>query len=191
MSIKKIAVLFSGGGSNLEAILQQLHGKSFGKVKFEVVLSLTNNENAGGIAKAAKYGLKSVIIKHTDFNSREEFDRALVDEIQKFDVDLTVLAGFMRILTPVFTKQIKAINLHPSILPLFKGAHAIKESFQSDMQVGGVTIHWVSSELDGGKIISQETFQRENKTYEQWEAQIHTLEHRLLPQTIVKLLSVK
>ena len=126
MLTKKIAVLFSGGGSNLEAILQSLHGKVFGETRIEVVLTLTNKANAGGIAKAAKYGLKSVVIEHAHFASREEFDAAVVAQIKRANVDLTVLAGFMRILTPVFTREIRAINLHPSLLPLFKGAHAIK-----------------------------------------------------------------
>ena len=133
MLTKKIAVLFSGGGSNLEAILQRLHGKVFGETKIEVALTLTNKANAGGIAKAAKYGLQSVVIEHVNFASREEFDAAVVAQIKRANVDLTVLAGFMRILTPVFTRQICAINLHPSLLPLFKGAHAIKESFDSDL----------------------------------------------------------
>lgn len=188
MSIKKIAVLFSGSGSNLEAILQKLHGKKIGKTKFEIVLTLTNNPAAKGVQRAAKFGLKSVILDHTKFASREDFDKALVKEIKKYSVDLVVLAGFMRILTPVFCDQIKAINLHPSILPLFKGANAIKESFDSDMQIGGVSVHWVSSELDGGKIIAQKTFNRKNKSFQDWENKIHKIEHKLLPKTIVKIL---
>ena len=120
MVTKKIAVLFSGSGTNLEAILQKLHGKIFGDIKIEVAMTLTNKPDAGGIVKAAKYGLTSVVIDNKKFASREEFDAALVDEIKKYDVDLVVLAGFMRILTPIFTENLRAINLHPAILPLFK-----------------------------------------------------------------------
>ena len=113
----------------------------------------------------------------------------MVNEIKKYDVDLVVLAGFMRILSEIFTSQIRAINLHPSILPLFKGAHAIKESFASDMQIGGVSVHWVSAELDGGKIIAQRAFERKDGMSEQeWEAKIHAIEHEILPQSIVKIL---
>ena len=151
-------------------------------------MTLTNKPDAGGIVKAAKYGLTSVVIDNKKFASREEFDAALVDEIKKYDVDLVVLAGFMRILTPIFTENLRAINLHPAILPLFKGAHAIEESYKSDMQVGGITVHWVSAELDGGKIIAQKTFSRKNRTFEEWEAKIHKLEHKLLPKTIVEIL---
>ena len=184
MLTKKIAVLFSGGGSNLEAILERLHGKVFGETRIEVALTLTNKANAGGIAKAAKYGLKSVVI--------EEFDAAVVEEIKRANVDLTVLAGFMRILTPVFTRQIRAINLHPSLLPLFKGAHAIKESFESDMKVGGVSVHWVSEELDGGAIIAQRAFEKSaGMSFEAYEAKIHEIEHEILPETIVQILTGK
>ena len=189
MVVKKIAVLFSGSGSNLQSILDKLHGKSFGDFKIEVVLTLTNKPNAYGIQRAAKFGLTSVVIDNKNFVSRQEFDKKVVEEIKKSGAELTVLAGFMRILTPFFCDNIKAINLHPSILPLFKGAHAIDESFDSDMQVGGVSVHWVSAELDGGKIIAQQTFQRENKTRDEWEVKIHEIEHELLPKTIVEILS--
>ena len=190
MLTKKIAVLFSGGGSNLEAILERLHGKVFGETKIEVALTLTNKANAGGIAKAAKYGLQSVVIEHVNFASREEFDAAVVAQIKRANVDLTVLAGFMRILTPVFTLQIRAINLHPSLLPLFKGAHAIKESFDSDMKVGGASVHWVSEELDGGAIIAQRAFEKgAGMSFETYEAKIHEIEHEILPETIVQFLA--
>lgn len=189
MVTKKIAVLFSGSGSNLEAILQKVHNKIFNNVKIEVVLTLTNKANAYGIERARRYGLESVIIEHTKFTSREGFDQALVDEIKKHNVDLTVLAGFMRILTPVFTNQIKAINLHPSLLPLFKGAHAIKESFESEMLVGGVSVHYVSEELDGGKLIMQRAFEKTgDMRLEEFEEKIHAIEHEILPASIVKIL---
>ena len=190
MVTKKIAVLFSGSGSNLEAILEKVHNKIFNNVKIEVALTLTNKANAYGIERARKYGLESVVLEHTKFASREEFDQALVDEIKKYDVDLTVLAGFMRILTPVFTTQINAINLHPSLLPLFKGAHAIKEGFESEMLVGGVSVHYVSEELDAGKLISQRAFEKtEGMSLEEFEAKIHSIEHEILPESIVKILS--
>lgn len=172
--------------------MQNLHGKVFGETKIEVALTLTNKANAGGIAKAAKYGLQSVVTEHVNFASREEFDAAVVAQIKRANVDLTVLAGFMRILTPVFTRQIRAINLHPSLLPLFKGAHAIKESFDSDMKVGGVSVHWVSEELDGGKIIAQRAFEKGvGMSFEAYEAKIHEIEHEILPETIVQILTGK
>lgn len=189
MVVKNIAILFSGSGSNLQAILEQVHGKVFKGVRINVALLICNNPDAKGIKRAKKFGLDTVVIDHRDYPTREKFDQALVYEIKKHDIDLSVLAGFMRILTPVFTDNIKAINLHPSLLPLFKGANAIDESYNSDMRVGGVSIHWVSSELDAGEIIAQKSFPRKNRSKEQWERKIHKIEHKLLPKTIIKLLT--
>lgn len=189
MVVKNIAVLFSGSGSNLQAILEKVHGKIFKDIKINVALLICNNPDAKGIERAKKFGLDTVVINHKDYSSRDEFDKAVVDEINKYSIDLTILAGFMRILTPVFTDNIKAINLHPSILPLFKGAHAINDSFYSDMQVGGVSVHWVSSELDSGQIIAQKTFARKAKTLQEWEEKIHKIEHKLLPKTIIEILT--
>lgn len=190
MPSKKIAVLFSGSGSNLEAILSKIHKKVFNGIKIEVVLCICNKPDAFGIQRAEKYGLKTTIIQNKNFSTREEFDNELVKEISKYDIDLVVLAGFMRILTPVFTDQIRAINLHPSLLPLFKGSDAIKQSYESDMKVGGVSVHWVSDELDGGKLIMQRAFEREDDmSFEKWERKIHEIEHEILPLSIVKILS--
>lgn len=184
----KLAVLFSGNGSNLQNLLEKLHRKRFGDNEFEVALCLCNNKNAYGIERARKFKLESVIIEHKNFACREDFDRALVGEIQKSGADLAVLAGFMRILSPVFTQSVRAINLHPSLLPLFKGANAIKESYQSDMKVAGVSIHYVSEELDGGQIIAQRAFEKTPKmSFEAFESQIHALEHELLPETVIKI----
>ncbi|EAI5467345.1 phosphoribosylglycinamide formyltransferase [Campylobacter lari] len=183
----KLAVLFSGNGSNLENILKKLHKKTFGKNTFEVVLCVCNKKEAYGIQRALKYGLDTKIIEHEKFTSREEFDAELVKIIKESQVDLTILAGFMRILSPVFTQNIKAINLHPSLLPLFKGAHAIKESYENDMKVAGISVHWVNEELDGGKIIAQKAFEKAKLSFEEFEDKIHQLEHTLLPETIVKI----
>lgn len=190
MFIKKFAILFSGNGSNMEALLQKLHNQTFKGTRLECELLITNNPDAYGIQRAAKFGLKPIIINHRDFSSRQEFDDALVAEISKHDIDLTVLAGFMRILTPNFTTKVKAINLHPSILPLFKGANAIKESFESGMMVGGVSVHYVNEELDGGKLILQQTFERKDgMSLDEWESSIHSLEHEILPKAVIKILT--
>ena len=184
----KLAVLFSGNGSNLENILNKFHKKTIGGNDYEVVLCLSNKKEAFGIQRALKFGLETVVVEHKNFKNRDEFDKALVKEIQKSSADLTILAGFMRILGPVFTKNIKAINLHPSLLPLFKGANAIRESFDSGMKVAGGTVHFVNEELDGGKIIAQMAFQKEeNMKYEDFEKEIHRLEYEILPRSIIKL----
>ena len=190
MLTKKIAVLFSGSGSNLEAILKKVHNQIFSGIKIEVCLCICNKPGAYGIERAKKFGLDTTIIESAKFANREEFDTAVVEQILKSGAELTVLAGFMRILTPIFTSKIKAINLHPSILPLFKGAHAIKESFERDMMLGGVSVHYVSEELDGGKLIAQRAFEREDgMSLEDWESKIHAIEHEILPDSIIKILT--
>lgn len=189
---KNIVILFSGNGTNLENIIKKVHNKEFNGVKVEVSLAITNNPNANGIKRAKKHGVDVKIIDHKNFSSREEFDKELVKVIKEINPDLVVLAGFMRILTPVFTKNIKnAINIHPSLLPLFKGANALKRSYESSMKVAGVTIHRVSEELDSGEILEQECFHREDESFEEFENKIHNLEHKLYPKVIVKLLSDK
>lgn len=189
MPEKRLAVLFSGKGSNLESLLRTLHGHNFSGTTLKVVFTLTNKPNAGGIEKSRHYGIEPVVIDHTLFESREAFDGAVVEVIQNAHVDLVVLAGFMRILSPVFTQNVKAINLHPSLLPLFKGANAIKESYEAEVKEAGVSVHFVSEELDGGEIILQEAFAKEaGMSYEAFEAKIRSLEHRLLPKAVVKLL---
>lgn len=191
MVVKKIAVLFSGSGSNLEKILEKVHNKTFSKCKIEVVCCICNKKDAGGIEKAKKHGLDTILLEHQNFQDRESFDKELVDIVKNSGAELVVLAGFMRILTPYFTQNLKAINLHPSLLPLFKGAHAIEDSFNSPMKVGGITVHYVNEELDGGEIIAQECFKKEKSmTLEIFEEKIHALEHELLPKTIVNILDI-
>ncbi len=190
MSVKKIAILFSGSGTNLENLLEKLHLKEFGKIKIEVSATICNNPNAKGIQRSKKYGIEPTIINHKEYKTREEFDAKLLDEIRKSGAQLTVLAGFMRFLTPVFTKNIKAINLHPSLLPLFKGGHAIEDSFKSNMKVGGITVHYVNEELDGGTIIAQKCFEKtDNMSMEKYEKNIHKLEYELLPEVVISLLT--
>jgi len=190
VSVKKIVVLFSGEGTNLENIIKKLHKKVINDCHIQLSGAVCNKENAKGIDICKNYNIPIKIIKHKEYISREEFDKKVVECILSFDPDLTVLAGFMRILTPVFTRHIKAINLHPSLLPLFKGANAIEKSFYSDMKVGGVSVHFVSNELDGGETIAQKCFQKDdNMSLEEFKKKIKELEFEILPQAIVKVLN--
>ena len=184
MSLKKIVILFSGEGSNLENIIKVLHPNSV-----EVVAVITNNPAAKGIQKAENLGVKVQVLNHKKFNSREEFDTKLVEIIQSLNVDLTVMAGFMRILTPVFTNQIKAINIHPSLLPLFKGADALKRSFASGMKVGGVSVHQVVTEIDAGKIIAQKCFDKLEMDFDTFKENIQSCEYEIFPKAIMEVLT--
>ena len=190
MPIKRIVILFSGTGTNLENLIQTLHQKSFSHFKIEVAHAITNNPHAKGIKKAKKLGIKTTTIDHKNFDSREDFDRKLVNLIDSLDIDLTILAGFMRILTPIFTQNIKAINIHPSLLPLFKGAHAIENSYQSSMKIAGVSVHFVSSGVDEGEIIDQACFYKEdNISIDTFKEKIHKTEYILFPKAVMKVLS--
>jgi len=182
--LKKIAVLFSGAGTNLQYILENLHG-----TEVEVVVALTNKEDAAGIAFAEEHNIPVEIIKSADFATREAFDSEMVHALHYYKPDLTVLAGFMRILSSTFTDEIKAINLHPSLLPLHKGLMAIERSYDDENEEGGVSIHWVSSELDGGEVILQKIVQKENKSFQEYEREIKNIEKIALVEGIKEALN--
>ncbi len=182
--MKRIVTLFSGTGSNLDYILKHLHGK-----ELEVAAAITNNPQAGGIRVAKSHGVPVEIIDHRDFLDRESFDHKLVECIKKYAPDLTVLAGFMRILTPQFTTRIKAINLHPSLLPRHRGLDAIKRSWDDEHPEGGVSVHWVDSRLDGGEIILQYEVEKEGfESFEEYHEAIRYIEKEALAEAILKVL---
>ncbi len=181
--MKKIAILFSGKGSNFSHIVNTLHNK-----ELEVVIALTNNPEAGGISIAKAHGIPLEIIDSKVYKDRETFDKDVVKSLQKYQLNLTVLVGFMRILTPVFTENIKSINLHPSLLPRHKGLHAIIKSYEDTFPTGGVSVHHVTSELDGGEIIVQKEIVKDGFTLEQYKKKIHTLEKEALVEAICKVL---
>jgi len=177
--MKRIAVLFSGRGSNLAAIIERLHGR-----ELEVAVCLTDNPCAGGIEIAAKAGIPCEIIDPGVYTTREAFDAAVVERLLRYRPELTVLAGFMRILGPQFTERIEAINLHPSLLPRHKGLHAIERSYADSFPVGGVTVHRVSAELDGGEILLQRQISKAGLTAEAYRQEIERLEKEVLIEAI-------
>ncbi len=183
--MKSIVILFSGEGSNLENIIRSVDPKLV-----KVSKAITNNPAAPGINRARALGVEVEIIDHTLFPSRESFDAELVKSVRKSNADLVVLAGFMRILTPVFTDAIRnAVNIHPSLLPMFKGADAARRSFESSMKVAGVTVHWVSAELDSGEIIDQRCFYKGNLDFDGFMKRIKEIEHEMYPRVIMDLLT--
>lgn len=183
-SVKRIVALFSGEGTNLANLIEKIHRKHA-----LITCAVTNNPDAPGILKARQAGIPVEVVDHTLYRTREAYDSALVETIQDYDPDLVVLCGFMRILTPVFTSQIRSINLHPSLLPAFKGARAIERSFESDAKICGVSVHWVSDELDGGEIVMQKSFAKsDNETLESFTQKIRAIEHDILPLSILSIL---
>jgi phosphoribosylglycinamide formyltransferase-1 len=182
--MKKIAVLFSGKGSNFAHIVNTLHQK-----ECDVVVALTNNPTAEGIKIAQKASIPLEIIDSKAYESREAFDRVVVERLEKYNPELTVLAGFMRILTPIFTEQIKSINLHPSLLPRHKGLNAIEKSYKDEHSHGGVSVHYVTSELDGGEVILQKEVAKEGLDFETYDTKVRNIEKEALEEAIRVVLS--
>jgi len=177
--MKKIAILFSGKGTNFAHIVKTLHKK-----ECEVVFALTNNPKAEGIAIAQEYGIPYGVVEPKNFETREAYDEVVVETLKRYKPDLTVLAGFMRILTPVFTEQVKAINLHPSLLPRHKGLKAIEKSYEDDYEEGGVSVHFVSSELDGGAVILQKKVLKKGLNFPEYDSKIRAIEKQALLEAI-------
>jgi len=181
---KKIAVLFSGKGSNFAHIVNTLHQQ-----ECDVVVALTNNPNAEGIKIAREASIPLEIIDSKAYESRDAFDTVVVERLQKYNPELTILAGFMRILTPTFTEQIKSINLHPSLLPRHKGLHAIEKSYEDEHAHGGVSVHYVTSELDGGDVILQKEIAKEGLDLEGYDEKVRSIEKEALAEAIMVVLS--
>lgn len=181
---KKIAVLFSGRGSNFAHIVNTLHQK-----ECDVVVALTNNPNAEGIKIAQEASIPLEIIDSKSFESREAFDKVVVERLQEYNPELTVLAGFMRILTPIFTEQVKSINLHPSLLPRHKGLHAIERSYEDEHDHGGVSVHYVTTELDAGEVILQKEVAKEGLDFEAFDAKVRSVEKEALAEAIKQVLA--
>ena len=156
--MKNIVILISGGGSNMKAIVEHARKNAWqaqGVARVAAVVS--NRADAGGLAYAAEQGIPTVFLSHKDFANREAYDAELMKQIDAFAPDLVVLAGFMRILTPAFTNHYarRMLNIHPSILPSFKGLHTHEQALKAGVKVHGATVHGVTAELDHGPIVMQ------------------------------------
>lgn len=185
--MKKIAIFASGNGSNYEAICQ-----SIGDIITDacVELLVCDNENAYVLKRAQKYKTDTFVFNPKKYNKRSEFEREIVGKLSEKNIDLVVLAGYMRIVGKTLLSKYEGriINIHPALLPSFKGAHGIKDAFDYGVKVFGVTVHYVSKELDGGKIISQKSFEYYGDNLDEVEKKIHELEYDLYPKTIQKIL---
>lgn len=156
--MKNIVILISGRGSNFEAILERSRAERWAEtVGAEIRAVISNRPEAKGLVTARNNGIEAKALDHKTFASREEFDKALGDLVASYEPDLVVLAGFMRVLTPVFTDRFvgRMLNIHPALLPLFPGLHTHERAIEAGSRVHGSTVHFVSSVLDGGAIIGQ------------------------------------
>lgn len=150
----RVVVLISGSGSNLQALIDGVADKS---LPIDLVAVISNRPEVMGLERAAKANIPADLLDHKTFADRESFDRALMEKIDSYLPDLVVLAGFMRILTPEFTQHYlgRMLNIHPSLLPKFQGLHTHQRAIDAGEQRHGVTVHFVTAELDGGPAIVQ------------------------------------
>ena len=185
--IKKLAVLVSGNGSNLQSIIDSIN---IGEINANISLVISNIETAYALTRAKKENLNSAFLNHKNFSSRESFDQALSELLIKHEVDLIVLAGFMRILSNSFIEKFnrKIINIHPSLLPKYPGLNTHEKVINNKDKFHGVTIHLVDEGLDSGPIIAQARFvATKYKDIDGLITKVHSLEHKLYP-LIIKMI---
>jgi phosphoribosylglycinamide formyltransferase-1 len=194
--MKNIVILISGAGSNMEAIIRAAKAQNWEKqLHAKVAAVISNRPSAKGLGLAQHHGVTTQVVDHTSFanapNPREAFDTALIKEIDQYAPALVVLAGFMRILTPMFVAHYEGqlINIHPSLLPAFQGLNTHQRAIEAGCQFAGATVHQVSAELDHGPILAQAIVPiMEGDTAEGLAARVLTQEHLIYPATIAKLL---
>ena len=182
--IKKLAVLVSGNGSNLQSIIDSIN---IGEINASISLVISNIETAYALTRAKKENLNSAFLNHKNFSSRESFDQALSELLIEHEVDLIVLAGFMRILSNSFIEKFnrKIINIHPSLLPKYPGLNTHEKVINNKDKFHGVTIHLVDEGLDSGPIIAQARFvATKYKDIDGLITKVHSIEHKLYPMII-------
>lgn len=187
--MKNIAVLASGNGSNFQAIAEAINDKTIKDCNLSLLL--VDHKDIYAIERAKKLQIPYEVVILKDFKNKEDYENHIVSLLKKNDVELVCLAGYMKIVSSTLLSAYKdkIINIHPALLPSFKGAHGIQDAFDYGCKVFGVTIHYVSEELDGGKIISQRGFEYYGDDIVELEKKIHEVEHILYPETIDKLLN--
>lgn len=181
---KKIGVLLSGGGSNLQALIDASNKPDY---PAEIVCVISNREDAYGLNRAREHDIPAHIINHKNFKTREAFDDTMQEMLERHNVEIVCLAGFMRLLSPTFVAawQGRLLNIHPSLLPAFKGAHAVRDALQAGVKETGCTVHLVTDELDAGPILLQAKVPvLSDDTEETLHFRIHEVEHRIYPQAL-------
>ncbi|HEX22873.1 MAG TPA: phosphoribosylglycinamide formyltransferase [Chromatiales bacterium] len=179
-----IVVLISGSGSNLQAIID---AAARGDLPVEIRAVISNRADARGLQRAADAGIATEVLNHKAFASREDYDRALMTLIDRFEPGLVVLAGFMRLLTDAFTAHYagRILNIHPSLLPEFKGLHTHRRAIEENAAEHGASVHFVTAELDGGPVILQARVPvHPGDSPEELATRVLAQEHRIYPEAI-------
>lgn len=184
----KIGVLISGGGSNLQALID---GAAAGDLDIDIVQVISSRPDAYGIERAQNAGIPVVAFNRDVYADRDAADERIVSIMQEAGAEYIVMAGYMRMVTPVILRAYdnRVVNLHPALLPSFVGAHAIQDAWDAGVKVTGITVHFANEEYDKGPIIAQRAVPvLEDDTIDTLETRIHDAEHELLPQ-VVQLLA--
>lgn len=185
---RRLGVLISGRGSNLKAIIDAIDD---GRLDASIALVLSNQPNAPGLDHARRAGIETLVLSHKAFATREDFDRAMVKELSDRGVALVCLAGFMRMLSPVFVDAFphRILNIHPSLLPKYPGLHPQQQALDDHATVSGATVHIVNKDLDAGPIVLQrEVPVLPGDTADTLAARILEVEHRLYPEAVAMVL---
>lgn len=184
----KIAVLVSGSGTNLQALINEA---AAGRLDVEIVKVVSSRPDAYGIQRAEAAGISTLVMNKTLYADPQAADAMIVEAVQQAGAEYIVMAGYMRMVTPVMLDAFpnRVVNLHPALLPSFKGAHAIADAFAAGVKVTGVTVHFANEDYDKGPIVAQRAvIVDEADTQDSLEAKIHAVEHELYPQ-VVQLLA--
>ncbi len=187
--MRRLAVFASGNGANFEAIVEGCRSGAIGNA--EVVLCVCDKPEAYVVERAERLGVGKLVFTPKDYASKSDYEKEIADVMDSLGIDLVCLAGYMRIVGEELLGRYggRIINIHPSLLPAFPGAGAIRAAFEYGVKVYGVTIHEVDSSLDGGKILSQVAIPYEGADFEELKAEIHKAEHKLYIETINKILA--
>ena len=187
--MKNLAVFASGSGTNLENLALKIKEKQLINCKIELVVS--DQAEAFALKRAKKYYLKTAVIERPNFETKQEFEKTIMRELEKHKIDYIILAGFMRILSPEFIRAfpLRIINIHPALLPEFPGAHAIRDAWDAKAKTTGVSVHFVDEGIDTGPLIFQKKVGISHfGTFEDLEKRIHEVEYKLYPKAVQLLI---
>ena len=188
--VNKLAILVSGSGTNMENLIKECQA---GRISAEATVVISDRPGVAALDRAKKLNVPAIVVDRKQFSTKEDFENALSREIDDRKIDWILLAGFMRILSPQFVRRFKPsiINIHPSLLPAFPGAHGIRDAFEAKVKETGVTVHFVEEEVDAGPIILQRKVPIDPKdTLETLEAKIHAVEYKLYPEALRQIIGM-
>ncbi|MCC8233617.1 phosphoribosylglycinamide formyltransferase [Pinisolibacter aquiterrae] len=186
---RRVGILISGGGSNMAALIAAARDPAY---PAEIVCVISNRADAGGLAKAEAAGIATLVVDHKAYDGREAFERAVVERLEAHGVELVVLAGFMRLLTPWFIERWhdRLINIHPALLPSYKGLHTHERALADGVKIAGCTVHFVRPEMDVGPIIVQAAVPvLDDDTPDTLAARVLVQEHRIYPLALARVAS--